>query len=617
MQKTADEVTVKQVHIKDDFWSEIQNRIINVVIPFQEHVLNDEVEGVAKSHAIENFRIAAGLSTGEFYGMVFQDSDVAKWLEGAAYILNFKDDETVTAIIENAIDCIIENSDENGYFNSHFLVTEQNNRFRNRSCHELYCAGHLIEAAVAYYEITGTERFLKAMCKFADYIERVFRIEKSAAFTTPGHPELELALMRLYKATGEKRYADLAKYFIDEHGKHSEEKNYIACFNEYYNQDDVPIKDRETAEGHCVRALYLMCGAADVAQEYGDKELRSACERFFDNIVHKRMYITGGVGSSYIGEAFTVDYDLPNKTAYAETCAAIALAMFSSRMLKFGADSKYADIVERTIYNGVMSGVSLDGKSFFYENPLEIDPDFNNINTSTKQKEHFPITQRLEVFGCSCCPPNILRFVASVAGFLYGFDEDTVYVHQYMDSKAQTDSIRITQKTEYPKNGRITIKCDSDKKYIALRIPAWCKNFHINRNFAMKNGYAYIAVDGCGEIELELDMPVSFIAANRRVHEDAGRIAIMRGPVVYCIEGVDNGEDLKSILLDASARFEVQDGEFLLPTLRTKAYRPNETESLYQEVNDDYEEIPLTLIPYYAFANRGETEMQVWLLRKQ
>ena len=220
------------------------------------------------------------------------------WLEGAAYILNFKDDETVTAIIENAIDCIIENSDENGYFNSHFLVTEQNNRFRNRSCHELYCAGHLIEASVAYYEITGKDRFLKAMCKFADYIERVFRIEKSAAFTTPGHPELELALMRLYKATGEKRYADLAKYFIDEHGKHSEEKNYIACFNEYYNQDDVPIKDRETAEGHCVRALYLMCGAADVAQEYGDKELRSACERFFDNIVHKRMYITGGVGSS-------------------------------------------------------------------------------------------------------------------------------------------------------------------------------------------------------------------------------------------------------------------------------------------------------------------------------
>lgn len=548
---------------------------------------------------------------------IFWDSDVAKWLEGAAYILNFKDDETVTAIIENAIDCIIENSDENGYFNSHFLVTEQNNRFRNRSCHELYCAGHLIEASVAYYEITGKDRFLKAMCKFADYIERVFRIEKSAAFTTPGHPELELALMRLYKATGEKRYADLAKYFIDEHGKHSEEKNYIACFNEYYNQDDVPIKDRETAEGHCVRALYLMCGAADVAQEYGDKELRSACERFFDNIMHKRMYITGGVGSSYIGEAFTVDYDLPNKTAYAETCAAIALAMFSSRMLKFGADSKYADIVERTIYNGVMSGVSLDGKSFFYENPLEIDPDFNNINTSTKQKEHFPITQRLEVFGCSCCPPNILRFVASVAGFLYGFDEDTVYVHQYMDSKAQTDSIRITQKTEYPKNGRITIKCDSDKKYIALRIPAWCKNFHINRNFAMKNGYAYIAVDGCGEIELELDMPVSFIAANRRVHEDAGRIAIMRGPVVYCIEGVDNGEDLKSILLDTSARFEVQDGEFLLPTLRTKAYRPKETESLYQEVNDDYEEIPLTLIPYYAFANRGETEMQVWLLRKQ
>ena len=548
---------------------------------------------------------------------IFWDSDVAKWIEGASYILSSKEDAATVEIIENAIDCIINNSDENGYFNSHYLVTEQNKRFSDRNCHELYCAGHLIEAAVAYYENTGKDRFLKAMCKYADYIEKVFKTDKSAAFTTPGHPELELALMKLYKATGNKRYADLAKYFIDEHGNHPEEGDYIDWCNNCYNQDEMPIKDRSTAEGHAVRAMYLMCGAADVAAEYGDDELKNACERVFQNVISKRMYITGGIGSTNIGEAFTVDYDLPNRTAYAETCASISLAMFASRMLQFGADSKYADIVEKTIYNGVMSGVSLDGKSFFYENPLEIDPEFNNINTSTNSKQRFPITQRLEVFGCSCCPPNILRFVASIAGFLYSVDDDTVYVHQYMDSKTETDGIKIEQKTEYPKNGKITVKCDADKKYIAFRIPGWCKSFTINCDYTVKNGYAYIDLENHREIEIDFDMPVVFIAANRRVHANSGRVAVMRGPVVYCAEGVDNGADVNSISVDVNAEVELEDSLFLLPILKTTAYRPKETDRLYYEVGDDYEETQLTLIPYYAFANRQETEMQVWLLRKQ
>ena len=547
---------------------------------------------------------------------IFWDSDVAKWLEGAAYILSSKEDEETVKIIEDSIDCIIKNSDENGYFNSHFLVTEKDKRFSDRQCHELYCAGHLFEAAVAYYEITGKDRFLKAMCKYADYIEKVFKTDKSVAFITPGHPELELALMRLYKATGEKRYADLAKYFIDEHGNHPKEGDYIDWCNNRYNQDEMPIKDRSTAEGHAVRAMYLMCGAADVAAEYGDDELKNACERVFQNVISKRMYITGGIGSTNIGESFTVDYDLPNRTAYAETCASISLAMFANRMLQFGADSKYADIVEKTIYNGIMSGVSLDGKSFFYENPLEIDPDFNSVNTSTKKKKHFPITQRLEVFGCSCCPPNILRFVASIARFLYGFDDDTVYVHQYMNSKTETNGIKIEQKTEYPKNGKITVKCDADKKYIAFRIPGWCKSFTINCDYTVKNGYAYIALEKASEFEIDFDMPVVFIAANRRVHANAGRVAVMRGPVVYCAEGIDNCADLKSVLLDIRGEFEIKESKFLLPVLKTKAYRPKETESLYYEAGDDYEEIPLTFIPYYAFANRGETEMQVWFLRK-
>lgn len=547
---------------------------------------------------------------------IFWDSDVAKWIEGASYILHSEKNDQAVEIIENAIDLIIKNSDENGYFNSHFLVAEKENRFRLRECHELYCAGHLIEAAVAYYELTGKDRFLNAVKKYADYIERAFKIDNTAAFITPGHPEIELALVRLYKATGEKRYIELAKYFIDKRGNCDEPGIYTDWANEYYSQDEIPVRERKTAEGHCVRALYLMCAAADIAYIYKDNDLKTACERFFDSIVNKRMYITGGVGSSNMGESFTIDYDLPNRTAYAETCAAISLAMFAERMLKFGADSRYSDIIERTMYNGIMSGISLDGKSFFYENPLEIDPDFNNINTSTKVKERFPITQRVEVFDCSCCPPNIMRFVASISGLIYGFDDNTVYINQYMNSEGDVNGIKISQKTDYPNNGKITVRCNSNKKQIAFRIPCWCKSFNINKKYSIKNGYAYVDLDSEENIELELDMPVRIISANRRIHSDAGRIAVMRGPVVYCAEGIDNGADIKSIALPAESVFELAESEFLLPILKTEAYRPFESDSLYYEAVDDYEKIPLTLIPYYAFANRGESEMQVWLLRK-
>lgn len=547
---------------------------------------------------------------------IFWDSDVAKWIEGASYILHSEKNDQAVEIIENAIDLIIKNSDENGYFNSHFLVAEKENRFRLRECHELYCAGHLIEAAVAYYELTGKDRFLNAVKKYADYIERAFKIDNTAAFITPSHPEIELALVRLYKATGEKRYIELAKYFIDKRGNCDEPGIYTDWANEYYSQDEIPVRERKTAEGHCVRALYLMCAAADIAYIYKDNDLKTACERFFDSIVNKRMYITGGVGSSNMGESFTIDYDLPNRTAYAETCAAISLAMFAERMLKFGADSRYSDIIERTMYNGIMSGISLDGKSFFYENPLEIDPDFNNINTSTKVKERFPITQRVEVFDCSCCPPNIMRFVASISGLIYGFDDNTVYINQYMNSEGDVNGIKISQKTDYPNNGKITVRCNSNKKQIAFRIPCWCKSFNINKKYSIKNGYAYVDLDSEENIELELDMPVRIISANRRIHSDAGRIAVMRGPVVYCAEGIDNGADIKSIALPAESVFELAESEFLLPILKTEAYRPFESDSLYYEAVDDYEKIPLTLIPYYAFANRGESEMQVWLLRK-
>jgi len=547
---------------------------------------------------------------------IFWDSDVAKWIEGVACLLAVEKNENLEALADAAIADIIKNSDENGYFNSHFLVTEQEKRFQIRDCHELYCAGHLMEAAVAYYEATGKRAFLDAMCRYADYIERVFKIEKSAAFITPGHPELELALVKLYHATGEKRYLELSKYFIDEHGIHDADKNYLPWGTDQYNQDEMPLRERSTVEGHCVRAMYLLSGMADIAAEYNDEALKAACERCFDNAVNKRMYITGGLGSTHVGESFTIDYHLPNRTSYTETCAAIALAMFAHRMLKLSADSIYADIVEKVIYNGALSGISMDGKSFFYENPLEIDPEFNHINISTKQKEHYAITERVEVFNCSCCPPNILRFIASIAGLIYTQKDKTVYVHQYMNSEADFDGIHITQKTNYPADGEIRITCDAKDRTIALRIPGWCKNFTLNCAYELKNGYAYLKPD-CDEIVLTLDMPVSVMRANRRVHDDAGRVAILRGPVVYCAEGVDNGADLKGVSIDTKAGFTLAEHDFMLPSILADGYRAAESDKLYfSEDEEEMEKINLKLIPYFAYANRGTTEMLVWLLKK-
>lgn len=601
-------ISFSDIKLHDGFWKSKQDMAKNTTAM----AIYDRF---AETHRFDALR-CKWKKEGQYESHVFWDSDAAKWIEGVAYILQHESTPELEQIADEAIAEIAKNADENGYFNSFYLCANQDERFQHRSEHELYCAGHLMEAAVAYYNATGKDAFLKAMCKYADYIERVFKIENSAAFTTPGHPELELALVKLYKATGEKRYLELSKFFIDEHGTNGKDGCVYNVFYLNYNHDHSPLRELTEPTGHCVRALYLLCGMIDIAVEYGDNELADACRRCFNSIVNKQMYITGSVGSTHLGEAFTVDYHLPNRTAYTETCAAIALALFAGRMQNLEVNSAYADTVERALYNGILSGVSMDGKAFFYENPLEIDPKFNDVNPATKTKERFPITQRLEVFDCSCCPPNVLRLLTSVANFLYNYDEDTLYVNQYIASEARHGSTHIIQKTQYPTDGIIAITCESDKKQIALRIPGWCRSFKLNQPFELKNGYAYVTLSGKTELLLELDMPVTVISANRQVHECAGRVAVMRGPVVYCIEGVDNGEDLKTVAIDPKGTFTVADADFLLPSITTTGYIPAASDALYSLAEDNWQEIPLKLIPYYAFANRGTTEMHVWILRK-
>jgi DUF1680 family protein len=596
----------ESINITGGFWLDKQNMVRNITT---ENVYNRFYE----THRFEALkcRWKEGMANKPHF---FWDSDVAKWIEGVAYAIEKDSNYYLREKARLAIDDILSSQEEDGYYNCYFQVTDRDKRFKLRSHHELYCLGHLIEAAIAWKNATGEEDFLDAMCRYADYVHRIFMVEDSAEFVTPGHPELELALIKLYKATGNRKYFEMAEFFIDKHGNNAKDQGYQNDFcNEYYNQDEMPIKDRSTAEGHSVRAMYLMSAVADLAQLREDKELKDACRRVFDNVENKRMYITGGIGSSRNGEAFTVDYDLPSRTAYAETCASISLAMFATRMQAGEINSKYADVVERALYNGIMSGISLDGKSFFYENPLSIDLRFNNPDTSVVNKSVFPITQRVEVFDCSCCPPNIIRYINSVADTLYTYNEDTLFVHQYMDSEAECDGMSIRQSTDYPVNNKVVIEVQGCKN-TALRIPGWCNNFTLNKPYRLINGYAVVSSEGVTEIEFS--MPVKFVRANNAVHDCAGRVAVMRGPIVYCAEGVDNGDDIADLLIDISGSYTTGDSEFGMPVIRTTGYMPTQNDELYCDADCDYTEIPVTLIPYYAFANRGETDMQVWLLRK-
>ena len=550
---------------------------------------------------------------------IFWDSDIAKWMEGAAYILRQGRDPALEALMDALIEKIVLHQREDGYFNTYFQQMAPDEIFRHRTQHELYCAGHLMEAAIAYAQATGKDRFLRAMCRYADCIDRVFRVERSAGFTTPGHEEIELALLRLWEATGEERYLTLARFFIDQRGT-SEETEYEVN-RHCYSQSHLPVREQTTAEGHAVRAVYLYTAMAKLARIDGDQALKSACEKIFENIISRRMYITGGIGSAALGEAFTVDYDLPNLTAYSESCAAIGLMLFCQQLQCMEADSRYADTIERVMYNGFLSAVSLDGTSFFYLNPLEIAPKLLKRDVSIRKGgRELPITQRQKVFSCSCCPPNIVRMMPQIGGLVYGVDDDTLYVHQYIQSEAEMDGLTVTQETAYPAAGKVILTVSGcGKRRIALRKPFWCRSLTLTQEgrpvaYIQEKGYLY--VDAAPEMRLELDMamPVALIQANPRVYENCGKAALMRGPVVYCAEGVDNGDNLKDVMLDADLAPEVQESDlYHCPTLCVNARRRVDFDELYTAAPIALKPIRLRLIPYFAFANRGTTEMVVWM----
>lgn len=559
---------------------------------------------------------------------IFWDSDIAKWIEGAAYLLEDHRDAEIERKVDEAVEKIRLHQRPDGYFNIHFDTVEPAKRFSCYTQHELYDLGHLTEAAIAYKRATGKRELLDVCIRYMDLVDRVFRVEHSAGFDTPGHEEIELALYKLYRETENEKYLTLLRYFIDTRGTSDRDITYDVFGDRSYSQAHLPVRQQTTAEGHSVRAMYLYCGMADLAWQDDDAELKKACETLFDNVVNRRMYVTGGIGSTHTGESFSFDFDLMNRTAYAETCASLGLALFARRMLRLQPRGLYADIAELALYNGSMSGVSVSGDSFFYENPLELQPAvIRNNMRYTKARDSMPIAERVKVFSCSCCPPNLLRVVGSIGDFAYGESDGTLYSHLFMDCEAKTSFGTVRQTTGYPYAGEVEYRMPegAEKFTLAVHLPAWAEEgYTVTLNGELyevcpEDGYLYITRAWSKDDVLKLDLPMQarIIEANPAVHEDCGRVAVMRGPIVYCAEEVDNGRYVKDLSVSDSADYIPEWSDELramvLRTTGTRRVWPN-ANPLYSAKRSSRVHSEVVLIPYACFANRGESEMTVWLL---
>lgn len=642
-----------QVNIQDHFWNDYSELVRQTVIPYQWEALNDRIEGAEPSYAIQNFRIAAGLAEGEFGGMVFQDSDLAKWLEAVGHSLRHHPDPELEKLADEAIDLIGQAQHENGYLNTYFSIKEPGKEWTNlHDAHELYCAGHMIEAAVAYYQGTGKRKLLDIVCRFADLIDSLFGTEPGKIRGYCGHQEIELALVKLYEVTGEERYLNLSRYFIDERG--SKPSYFIEEWerrgrtshwvqgttpppNLEYNQSHLPVREQSVAVGHSVRAVYMYSAMADLARLTGDVTLREACERLWSNTTGKQMYITGGIGSTHHGEAFSFDYDLPNDTVYAETCASIGLIFWARRMLRLEAKSEYADVMERALYNNVLGSMSKDGKHFFYVNPLEVWPEASAKNPG---KHHVkPVRQKW--FGCSCCPPNVARLLSSLGDYVYDVSEDakTAYVHLFIGSEASFElggrKVTLRQRSELPWNGRVEFTVslpegtESAPFELALRVPNWYQNgrpvMKVNgeiQNYAVENGYAKLERDWAAGDTLEWLLPLEtqLIAANPQIRANAGKAAIQRGPLVYCIEEADNGAPLASLSLAAEPKLaehfasDVLGGCVVVEGDGLAEDQSDWQEGLaYRPLGKETRPTRFKAIPYYLWGNRQPGEMSVWL----
>ena len=594
-------VPFNDVRVEDAFWAP---RIkVN-----REKVLPHNFKFCEQTGRISNFAKAAGQVPGQFEGIYFNDSDVYKVLEGAAYSLAHQRDPELEKTADDVIAKIAAAQRPDGYLYTFYTVRKElSKRWSNeKDMHETYCAGHLIEAAVAYFQATGKRTFLDVAIKLADHIDSVFGPDKK--HDSPGHEEIELALVKLYRQTGQEKYLKLAQFFVEERGQAKTHKPYGD-----YCQDHLPVRQQREIVGHAVRAMYLYCAVADLATLTGDKEYIATMDAIWKDVVERKMYVTGGIGPSSHNEGFTVPYDLPNDTAYCETCAAIGMALWNHRLNLLHADGKYADIVEREMYNGLLSGVSLDGGKFFYVNPL-----------ASRGKHH-----RQEWFGCSCCPTNVVRWLPTVGGYLYARSGKSLYVNHYVAGSGKVtvdgNAVTVKQETRYPWDGAIKLTLEPQKPapfQLCLRMPGWCEGASLRvcgapvQPLDVQKGYARLAREWkSGDVvELNLPMPVKRVYADPHVKADVGRVALMRGPVVYALEGVDNGGKVRHLCLPKDAPLASEHradllGGVTVVTGKAKAVsrKPGAPGGL------ELQEADFVAVPYYAWDNRQPGEMIVWL----
>lgn len=690
-------LSLRDIRVTDDFWKKEMELVRTEVIPYQWDALNDNVPGAAPSFCMKNYKLAADLNARRradpsyvqpvwttsnfnlvpddinnreerFYGFLFQDTDFTKWVEAVAYSLTQHPDKALEKLADDAIDVVCAAQLENGYLDTFYIINDQSKIFSNlRDNHELYCFGHLTEGAVAYYEATGKDKLLRAACRYADYIDSYFGPQEGKCKGYPGHEIAEMALVRLYQATGEERYLSLSRHFIDERGKRpyyfdSEADHRVTpkagdtALRYHYHQAHLPVREQTEATGHAVRAVYLYSGMADIARLTKDDALLAACDALWDNITNQKMYITGGIGATHLGEAFSFNYDLPNDTAYAETCASIGMVFFARRMLQIKADARYANIMERELFNGILSGMALDGKSFFYVNPLEVLP---KACREDERKFHVkPIRQKW--FGCACCPPNIARLVSSIASYACTENDDTLFIHLYMGceltKKVGDKTVLVTIASGFPYSGSVTVRVKTDaptEMTLALRLPDWADDCAVNgvsgtlrsgsdavsplsgklseiaavigaASAKIADGYLYLSGTWSENTALSLDfaMVPHILAANPAVREDIGKVAVTCGPVVYCLEEADNGADLHMLQLDCEhPDFKLTPNAILgAPAITANGCReqkPEEDASLYHTYRaPQKKDCTLTFLPYYLWNNRGEGEMTVWVKAK-
>lgn len=702
---------LQDVRITDEFWGREQELVRKEVIPYQWEALNDRVEGAAPSFCMRNFKVAGrmmrekrerkdfvpptysfrgfnalpdetkGMEDDKFYGFVFQDSDFAKWIEAVGYSLAVHPDARLEKTADEAIDIVCAAQADNGYLDTYYIINGMDRIFTNlRDHHELYCFGHLVEGAIAYYQATGKDKLLKAAMRYGDFIASYFGREEGKCKGYPGHEIAEMALARLYEVTGEEKYLDLSRFFLDMRGTKpyyfdlEEEERALHEGQEYrpkqegeryaYHQAHKPVREQTEAVGHAVRGVYLYSGMADVARLTQDETLYQACERLWNNIVEEKLYITGGIGGTHIGEAFSYPYDLPNDTAYSETCAAIGLVFFARRMLEIRADGRYGDVMEQALYNTVLAGMALDGKSFFYVNPLEVVPE--GCKRDERKAHVKPVRQKW--FGCACCPPNIARMVSSLGAYAYTQNETTLFTHLYVGSqvskKVGEDILDMKVSSNFPWEGRVEAVLHMEKEIqctLAFRIPGWCREACAGVDgleqlcekvkicdgkivcrtepasplrkvdVVMENGYLYLSAtwqDG-DVIRLDFPMEVHCVSADYRVRENAGRVAFTRGPVCYCMEEADNGGNLHLCRVDLQRMGADKEGILVeksnslgheMRVLRIPGKRLEPaicTGALYRDYKPETKkEVTLTLIPYYAWSNRGEGEMSVWIMHE-